>query len=60
MQTKFSIGDTVFIKAKVTQIQIDKNGVSYLVRPTEMHNVGNPWIHLEQEINETDLLEAEE
>ena len=55
METKFNIGDEVLVKVKVTQIRIDKQGISYLVRPTEMHNIGIPWIHSEQEILEDDI-----
>ncbi len=61
MKTKFNVGDKVLVKVEVKQIKIDKQGILYLVRPTEMHSVGAPWIHLDQEILEDDIKwEAEE
>lgn len=39
MQTKFDVGDKVFITGEIMEINIDSSGVNYVVRDDALHIV---------------------
>lgn len=59
MQTKFNVGDFIWLQAKVQEIKVDSEGLKYSVRPTKARLV-NGWGSPLLNIDENELAEEAE